>query len=325
MAKRDYYQVLGVSKTASADEIKKAFRRQAKQLHPDQNKGDKDAETKFKEAQEAYAVLSDPQKRGQYDEFGHAGPAGSYGGPQPGAGGGSYQWSSGQGGQSINIEDLADMFDFESLFGGRAKAGGGESPFGGGRRRSRARAPAPEPARDVEYPVSLTFERVVRGTAIELELPSADGTRQRISVTIPPGVRDGQRVRVRGKGEPAHGRGAAGDLYVVVHVKPHPYFERVDDDIYVTVPVTVGEATLGARVEVPTIDGRGTVRIPPGTPSGSKLRLAGQGVAHSQRGERGDQYVVVKIVPPKKLSEAQRKLLEEFAETDTSSPREGLW
>ncbi|MBK8266972.1 MAG: J domain-containing protein [Planctomycetes bacterium] len=322
MAKRDYYQVLGVSRGASEDDIKKAFRKLAKQLQPDQNSGDQNAETKFKEAQEAYAVLSDRQRRSQYDQFGHAEPMG--GGFHPGGGGTRRTWSSGPG-QSINIEDLADMFDFDSIFGGRSRGRTEGSPFesmgGGAQRRGRGA----EPARDIEFPVSLTFDRAIRGTSIELDQPSTDGVRQRIKVTIPPGVRDGQKVRVRGKGAPGRGRKAAGDLYVVVHIQEHPYFVRKDDDLYVTVPVTVAEATLGAKVDVPTLDGKITVTIPPGTTSGAKLRLAGMGVPHPSREARGDLFFEVKIVPPKKPTDEQRAAMEAFAKLDTSSPRNGLW
>lgn len=322
MAKRDYYDVLGVSRGASEDEIKKAFRRLAKQHHPDQNKSDANAETKFKEAQEAYAVLSDKSKRAQYDQFGHAGPAAS-GGFHPG-GGQSHTWSSGgPGGQSINIEDLADMFDFESLFGGRQSAQ--SDPFGTASQRRRSRAQPAEPARDLEYPVSLTFERAIRGTTLELEAPTDSGARHRISVSIPAGVREGQRIRVKGQGMPGRGRRPAGDLYVVVHVQDHPWFERKEDDIYVTVPITLSEAALGAKVEVPTLDGVSTVTIPPGTPSGARLRLSGLGAARTGAKTRGDQLVQIKIVPPKPLNDEQRKLMESFAKTEGKSPREGLW
>lgn len=326
MAKRDYYEVLGVSKNATEDDIKKSFRRLAKKLHPDQNKGDKDAETKFKEAQEAYSVLSDRQKRAQYDQFGHVEPGagGFHSGGSPWGGGRAWSTSPGQG-QSINIEDLADMFDFDSLFGGRGRGGG--SPFASGGRGGarRTRVETPEPSRDIEFPVSLTFDRAIRGTTLELEQPVHEGPRQRISVSIPPGVRDGQKVRVRGKGAPGRGRRPPGDLYVVIHVQEHPYFKRVDDDIYLTVPVTVAEATLGAKVDVPTLDGPITVTIPSGTASGSKLRLAGIGVAKPNSTARGDQFVVVKIVPPKPLSEEQRRAMEAFAQLDSSTPRAGQW
>lgn len=325
--KRDYYEILGVSRKATADEIKSAYRRLAKQYHPDKNAGDKDAESKFKEAQEAYAVLSDQKKRSAYDQFGHAGVSGGFPGGGP-SGGRTYSYKS-DGSEPIDLENLADMFDFSSIFGGGQSSGGG-SPFdaffgrerGGGGRRSRAAA---QPPADIEYPVSLTFERAVRGTKLDLDLKIAGRESQRITVKIPPGVRQGQKIRVKGKGTPGQGRQPNGDLYVVVSVQPHPYFEREDDNIILTAPVTIAEATLGAKVDLPTLDGTRTVTIPPGTPSGAKLRLAGLGVAHSQSGQRGDQLVIVKIVPPKRLSPEQRSAMEKFAEQDTTSPREGLW
>lgn len=325
MGKRDYYEVLGVGRGATDDDIKKAFRRLAKQLHPDQNRNDKNAESRFKEVQEAYSVLSDRSKRAQYDQFGHV--ESSPGGTQGAPGGVKYTWTGGGPGQSINIEDLADMFDFESIFGGRQRGPQGASPFdfAGQDVGRRSRSHANDPSRDIEFPVSLTFDRAVRGTTIELDQPSSDGTRQRIRVTIPPGVRDGQKVRVRGKGASGRGRRPPGDLYVVVHIQPHPYFHRDGDDIYVTVPVTVAEAVLGAKVDVPTIDGRSTVTIPPGTQSGAKLRLTGMGVAHASRNDRGDLYAVVKIVPPRSLTAEQRRIIEEFSKADKTSPRDGLW
>lgn len=326
MAKRDYYDILGVARTATQDEIKRAYRKLAKQHHPDQNKGDKAAEARFKEAQEAYAVLSDKQKREQYDRFGHAGPGFAGGGPSgAGAGGGrTYTWNANQG-EPIDIGDLADIFDFSTFMGGGGGGRGG-SPFEGvfSRNRRTSRKPV-APAPDVEYPVSLTFDRAIRGTKLELELKTEGRGTQRISVTIPEGVRNGQKIRVRGKGTPGHGNQPPGDLYVVVSVQPHPYFERQGDDIYLTAPVTIGEATLGAKIDLPTLDGTRTVTIPPGTPSGAKLRLAGLGVNNPQTKHRGDQIVVVKIVPPKGLSAEQHELFEKLAKLDESNPRNGMW
>lgn len=321
MAKRDYYDILGVSRRATQDEIKRAYRKLAKQHHPDQNKGDKAAEARFKEAQEAYSVLSDKDKREKYDRFGHAGP-GIAGGAPGGGGGGTYTWNTSQG-EPIDIGDLADIFDFSSFMGG---SGGRGSPFEGvfSRKRKTTRKPA-APAPDVEYPVSLTFERAIRGTKLELELKMEGRGTQRISVTIPEGVRDGQKIRVRGKGTPGHGNQPSGDLYVVVSVQAHPYFEREGDDIYLTAPITVGEATLGAKIDLPTLDGPRTVTIPPGTPSSARLRLAGLGVNNPQTKHRGDQFVVIKIVPPKSLNPEQREWLQQFAAADDTNPRKGMW
>ena len=310
MAKRDYYEILGVSRSATPDEIKRAYRKLAKQNHPDQNPGDQSAEARFKEAQEAYAVLSDKDKREKYDRFGHAAP-----GFQEAPDGASYTWTTR--GEPIDIGDLSDIFDF-SGFGG-----GGESPFEKIFSRSRGRRAPATPAPDLEYPVSLTFERAVRGTKLEL---SIEGPRtERIAVTIPPGVRQGQKIRVKGKGTPGQGGQPPGDLFVVVNVQPHPYFERQGDDIYLTVPITVAEATLGAKIDLPTLDGTRTVTVPPGTPSGAKLRLAGLGVERPRTHKRGDQFVVVKITPPKQLTPEQRTLMESFAAADKTEPRSGLW
>ena len=326
--KRDYYDVLGISKSASAAEIKSAYRRLAKQHHPDQNAGDKEAETKFKEAQEAYAVLSDEKKRAAYDRFGHAAASGGF--PGGGAGRQAQQWTT-ESGEPIDLENLGDMFDFSSMFGGTPRQGGGspfDAFFSGGGRAGRARHPRstpPPPPADVEYPVSLTFERAVRGTKLDLELKASGREPQRLTVKIPPGVRQGQKIRVKGKGTPGRNGQRDGDLFVVVSVQPHPYYERDDDNILLTAPVTLAEATLGAKIDLPTLDGPRTVTIPPGTPSGAKLRLAGLGVEHGASGKRGDQLVIVKIVPPKRLSPEQKEALERFAKHDTTDPRAGLW
>lgn len=324
MAKRDFYEILGVSKNATDAEIKRAYRRLAKQYHPDRNKGSPDAEAKFKEVQEAYDFLSDPEKRTQYDQFGHVGPGSFHqgGGFQPG---GSRTWTwSGSGDQSFDFGDLMDMFDFGAVGGGKAG-----SPFeqvfsrrAGGTRR--AGDPAPPPT-DVEHEIPLTFEQAVRGTTLDLQLGGRGRGAERIAVRVPPGVHDGQRIRVRGKGRPGAAGRSASDLYVICRVQPHPYFMRYDQDIYLNVPVTIMEATLGAKVDLPTIDGTRTVTIPPGTASGTKLRLAGLGVPDPKGGDRGDQYVVIKIVPPKHLSEEQRKLVERLTQSGVESPRNGLW
>lgn len=319
MAKRDYYDVLGVSRNASADEIKRAYRRLAKQYHPDQNKNDAQAEAKFKEAQEAYDILSDKDKRAQYDHFGHDGPGAQF---HPGGAGRTHVWTSS--GEPIDLGDLGDMFDFASFMG----EGRRTSPFQGFFSRAAAaegrKAARPAKSRDVEYNVTLSFEQAARGTTLDLEI-AGGGERERIAVRIPPGVRDGQKIRVKGKGSPGRGGKGAGDLYVVTSIQPHAYFERRDNDIYLVVPVTIGEAALGAKVDIPTLDGRRTVTIPPGTPSGARLRIAGHGIADPRTGQRGDQYAVIKIVPPKALTDSQKQLLRQFAELDRTNPREGLW
>jgi DnaJ-class molecular chaperone len=318
MDKRDYYEVLGVSHGADDAEIKKAYRRLAKQHHPDVNKGNKDAEERFKEIQEAYDVLSDKDKRPRYDQFGHAGVD-----PRFQGAGGPQAWSSADG-VPIDFENLGDIFDFAFTRGGGARGSGSvfERFFReqGGPRG--ATGTDTVPAQDVEYPVMLTFDQAIRGTTLELRLSGARGS-ETISVKIPPGVHEGQRIRIKGKGNV--NRRGAGDLYVVCNIKPHGYFRRVENDIYLEVPLTIVEAALGAKIDLPTLDGVRTVTIPPGTASGSRLRLAGLGVTDPKSGQRGDQYVVIKIVPPPIPTPEQRALLDQLAATNIGNPREGLW
>lgn len=320
MADRDYYEVLGISRDATGDEIKRAYRRLAKQHHPDRNEGDAGAERKFKEVQGAYAVLSDVDKRAGYDRLGQGGMhAAAAGGPQ-------VTWTTG--GEPIDIEDLSDLFDFSHL-GGQAASGGGPSGFEQffrrGGRGAATRQPPPA-GQDVEQDITLTFEQAVRGITLQLQVTAgATGARQTIEVAIPPGVRDGQRIRLRGKGQAGPRGGPPGNLYIVCSIKPHAFFERRDFDIYLEVPVTLDEAALGAKIDLPTLDGVRTVTIPPGTASGTKLRLTGLGIKKGKDGGRGDQYAVVKIVPPGKLTAEQKSLLERFAATKRGSPRDGLW
>jgi curved DNA-binding protein len=324
MAKRDYYEILGVPRTATADEIKKAHRKLVRKYHPDVNKDNKQAEDKFKEAQEAYDVLSEPGKRRNYDQFGHAGVAAG-GDPNAGAGGdpweafrrsqqgagdgrgrgGSYQWRAAPG---VSVEDAegTDFGDiFEQLFGSRGGGGagrGGPAGFGGARSRPR---PEPQRGADVEHPVTLTFEQAARGTTIPLQI-NRDGRLETIDIKIPPGVKDGSRVRIRGKGQESAG-GEQGDLYIVTRVQEHPYFRRDGLDILLDVPISVYEALLGTKVEVPTLEGKVTITIPPGTSSHAKLRIKGRGI---ERGEqKGDQLCVIKIIVPKGLDDEDKKLV----------------
>ncbi|MEK6644906.1 MAG: J domain-containing protein [Planctomycetota bacterium] len=316
MDKRDYYDVLGLTRGASEADIKKAYRRLAKQFHPDQNKGKKDAEERFKEVQEAYSVLTDKDKRARYDQFGHAGVDPRF--TPSGRPGGGVSWSTGDG-------EPIDINDFAEFFGSGGGDGSGRSIFDqlrGGRTRGGVSARA-APSRDVEHEVSLSFEQAVHGTTLDVEISTGRNS-HRIAVRVPPGVRDGQTIRVRGKGE-SGGRGAAGDLHVVCRVKPHAYFRREGDDVYLDVPVTLSEAALGAKVDLPTLDGVRTVTIPAGAPSGAKLRLTGLGIANPKDGRRGDHYAIIKIVPPTKPTAEQRTLLEKLAQLETNSPRDGLW
>lgn len=331
MAKRDYYEVLGVAKGASDDEIRAAYRRLARKYHPDLNPGNKQAEQSFKELGEAYEALSDPKKRQTYDQFGSEGlRAGAQaGGPGPGPGGGfggrpggsTYTWS----GEGSPFDDVSfEAFGggggggvFEDILSQMAGMRGGR----GGRGRGRA---GPRRGQDVESAMDIPFEQAAQGvrTAITLQRPAADGSTrsQRLEVRIPPGVEDGQRLRLAGQG----GEGApTGDLYLVIHVRPHAYLRREGRDIYVDVPISVSEAALGGAVEVPTLTGRSTVRVPPGTASGMRLRLKGQGIAGPHGEPKGDQYCVIRIVPPRQASDRQKQLFEELRGLDTEDPRAG--
>jgi curved DNA-binding protein len=319
MPKRDYYEVLGLGKTATTEEIRRAHRKLVRQFHPDVNKNNKAAEEKFKEVQEAYDVLSDEHKRKAYDQFGHAGPQA---GPGPGGvdpsmyeayrraqqGGGRQQWGSG----GVTVEDL-DMGDagfgdiFEQLFGAGAGAGG---RAGGGRSRGRAPQPPPMPGSDIEYPISLSFEDAARGITLPLQIRRG-GQMESIEIKVPPGVKDGSRVRIKGKGDQGT-NGQNGDLYIITSIHPHPYFRRDGLDVLVDVPISLYEALLGTKVEVPTLDGPVTLTIPPGTSSGSKMRIKGRGIERGK--EKGDEHVVIKIIVPKDLDASDKEAIAKLQE-----------
>ncbi|MBU9672825.1 molecular chaperone DnaJ [Planococcus sp. CP5-4] len=357
MNKRDYYEVLGVSKDASKEEIKKAYRKLSKQYHPDINK-EADASEKFQEVKEAYEVLSDEQKRAQYDQFGHQDP-------NQGFGGGGF------GG--------AEGFGFDDIF---------STFFGGGTRR---RDPnAPRKGDDLQYSMNIDFLDAVFGQETEIEIPKdetcetcdgsgakpgtskktcpycegvgqlnvaqdtpfgrmvnrrachhCEGTGQiieekcttcrgagkvrkikKIKVTVPAGVDDGQQLRVSGQGGPGFNGGPAGDLYVLFRVKPHPHFERDGDDIHLELPITYPQAALGDEIEVPTVSGKVKLKIPAGTQNGARFRLRGKGVQNVHGYGVGDQHITIKVKVPTKLSEKQKQLLREFAEVSGDIPEE---
>jgi curved DNA-binding protein len=320
MAKRDYYDVLGVSKTATAEEIKRAHRKLVRQYHPDVNKNNKSAEEKFKEVQEAYDVLSDPTKRGNYDQFGHAGVGGmgveAGGDPfeafrrsQQGGRGNGRSW---RGGPNVTVEEFdpndfgASGFGdiFEQLFG---RGGAGRGPGPGPGPRARVRPSEPQRGADVDHPVTLSFEQAARGTTLPLQI-NRDGKLETIDVKIPAGVRDGSRVRIKGKGQQSTGQ--AGDLFIITHVRPHPYFRREDLDVLLELPISIYEGLLGTKVSVPTLDGPVTLTIPPGTGSHAKLRIKGRGVFRGE--EKGDQLVITRIVVPKDLSDEDKELVKKL-------------
>ncbi|UFJ43172.1 molecular chaperone DnaJ [Brevibacillus humidisoli] len=352
--KRDYYEVLGVGQDANTEDIKKAYRKLARQYHPDVNK-EPDAAEKFKEVKEAYDVLSDPQKKAQYDRYGHQDPNQGFGGFD----------ASGMGG----FGDIFDMF------------------FGGGRRSN---PNAPRKGADLQYSMRIEFTDAVFGKETDIEIPkevecgtchgsgAKPGTkvetcrtcggsgqeevvantpfgrivnrrvchtcggkgkmvkekcpecrghgrvkvRRKIHLNIPAGVDDGAQLRVSGEGESGVNGGPPGDLYVVLHVKPHEFFEREGNDIYCQVPIHFAQAVLGDEIEVPTVDGRVKLKIPAGTQTETYFRLRGKGVPFLRGNGRGDQHVRVRVITPKKLTERQKELLREFAGMDGETPQE---
>jgi molecular chaperone DnaJ len=355
MAKADYYQVLGVEKKASPEEIKRAYRRMAIKYHPDKNPGNKEAEAKFKECAEAYEVLSDPQKRKQYDQYGHEGLRGA----------GMHDFS------RMNVEDIVSMFGFEDFFG---------SVFGGGGGRRGGRRGGPVRGYDLETSVELTLDEVAHGTEKTIEFtrqdrcpvcngngaapgtqptrcplcggsgqvakgggffqmvstcPQCHGTGQivakpcpncggsgrvpkkrTVTIKIPPGVHEGQGIRVAGEGEPGRDGGPSGDLYCYVRVRPHEFLERDGNNLIAVVPISFTQAALGATIDVPSLDGPRQLKVPAGTQYGSVFRIRGQGLPDVRTGRTGDELVQVAIETPANLNDRQEELLREFAQTE---------
>jgi molecular chaperone DnaJ len=302
--KRDYYEVLGVGKNASDDEIKKAYRKLAIKYHPDRNPGDKEAEAKFKEVNEAHEVLSDKQKRARYDQFGHAGVGGASGGAYGGFGGGN-PFSGGNfnfNGQSFNF-DFGGGGAFDDILG---------SLFGFGN----AGARRPRRGADYQTNTTLTFEEAIFGTTKTVSVNGGD-----IKVKIPAGIDDGMSIRLRGKGGPAPEGGEAGDLYVRIKVKPHKSLTREGAIILSEHTIDMVDAALGCEIDVETVDGVVTMKIPAGTQSGTPFKLSGHGVPFRADGDRGPHIVTVIVETPKNLSKKQKELLEEFKK----SKKRGFW
>lgn len=299
MAEKDYYEILGVKKTATEEEIKKAYRTLAKKHHPDKNKGNKEAENKFKEISEAYAVLSDKEKREQYDRLGREAFSFGGGGQNPFAGFDFSQFTGGgrrtrSGRRTSGPAGFTDIFS--DLFGG---GGPGSIEF----------EEIPMRGPDINAELTIGFREAVTGATMDLTVNGGH-----IKVKIPEGVADGQTIRIRGKGGAGGQGGQAGDLNVRVHVTPHPFFERRGDDIHIDLPVTVGEAIRGAEIEVPTIQGTVRARIPKGTQGGQTFRLTGKGVK-KKGGGYGDQYYRIEIhVPKESPSDAVDKIESSYRE-----------
>lgn len=390
---KDYYATLGVKKTATAEEIRKAFRKAARKYHPDVNPGDKKAEEKFKEISEANDILSDEKKRKIYDQFGFYSDQ-----IDPAAAEAAARAGRGTGGRGQEVPIDFEGFDFSDYASGGAHAGGGSTQAGGswsgfrdifsgifnqgGRQQH-----GPEPGTDLEYQVTVDFWTAIRGGTTRLDVhrrevcptckgkattggphtcPECNGTGQvtqmggrmkfniqcprcggtgkvsnacptchgegtvgrseHIDFRIKPGTRDGQRIRLAGKGNAGTNGGPPGDLYLIIRTGTNPVFTRQVDDIHITVPVTVAEAALGAKIEVPTIDGRAQLKIPPATQSAQKLRMRDRGVpSATQEGKRGDQIVTIEIVVPHIQDERSKEILREFAKLNPADPREAIW
>ncbi len=379
--KRDYYEVLGVAKNASEEDLKKAYRKQAKKYHPDLNPGDKEAEAKFKEVNEAYEVLSDKEKRARYDQFGFAGVDPSYGAGAGGPGAGGFGGFGGMGGV-----DLGDIFG--DLFGGMGGFGG----FGG----QRANPNAPRKGADVRVSLVLGFMEAAHGCTKTITIskqdacPDCGGTgaakgtspetcpdcggagyvnrsirmggmvmqqrqpcsrcggkgkivktpcahchgsgkvavKKSLEVKIPAGIGDDQSIALRGQGDAGANGGPAGDVIVIITVRPDPMFERDGYDVWVTVPITYSQAVLGASIVVPTVDGKVEYNVPEGTQSGTTFRLRGKGIQYLGGRGRGDQYVKVMVEIPKKLTRAQREALNAFEQSlkdDNYEQRKGFF
>jgi molecular chaperone DnaJ len=276
--KRDYYEVLGVDRQADDAELKRAFRELARRYHPDVNPGDQRSEDRFKEANEAYAVLSDARARARYDRYGFAGVG------QPTDG-------------SQGLGSVVDMFD--DLLGDILR-----------RRKGRRRG------RDLRYTLEVSFEEAAFGCEKTIRIPNAGGSEREFTVTIPPGTKEGAVRRLRGEGERGEGSGRAGDLHVIVRIGEHPMFSREGYDVWCEVPISFPQAALGAVIDVPTLDGPVRMRIPEGTQSGRVFRMRGKGVprAAGKAAPRGDQFVRALVETPTELSERQRELLQKFAD-----------
>ncbi|OGP57799.1 MAG: integrase [Deltaproteobacteria bacterium RBG_13_52_11b] len=297
---KDYYETLGVGKNAGGEEIKKAYRKLAMKYHPDRNPNKKEAEERFKELNEAYAVLSDKEKRKQYDAFGAEGFR-----------------------QRFTQEDIFKGFDFDEilsgLFGGRGRRetrfgrGGGEFGdfFGGGAYQESSRMP--QKGQDILYELTISLEEAAFGGEKRMSFRK-NGKAEEVSVKIPRGIPSGKKLRLGGKGGEGRNGGPPGDLYLQVNIREHPFLVREGDDLVVEKEINFSEAVLGTTVEVPTLEGTKKVKVPAGTQNNTKLRLKGLGIPHFQGDGRGNQYVKVVVKVPKKLTEKSRRLIEELAE-----------
>jgi curved DNA-binding protein len=321
---QDPYATLGVERSASQEDIQKAYRKLARKYHPDKNPDDASAKTKFQEVQQAFEILSDPDKRKRYDQFGSAYEhmGGGPGGPGPGGGA---KWTYSTGPQTY-------PFDINDLFGGGGAGMGDEEEGGGGfadifkqfrRGGGQQRRARPERGGDLRHDLTVPFNTAVLGGEAALSIHRASGNVEMIKVKIPAGIDDGKRIRLRGQGEEGEGGAPAGDVLLTIHVSPHPHFKRTGNRLDVRVPVTLAEAAMGAKIDVPTPQGTIALSIPPGTSSGKRLRVKGHGV-RPKNGEPGDLFAEIQIVLPDNLTAEERQQLAEIAGPRPANPRAEL-
>jgi len=315
---KDYYNVLGVSKGATADEIKKAYRKLARKYHPDANKDNTAAEEKFKEIGEAYEVLKDPQKRQRYDQLGANWKQYANAG-RPGRGQSySYDFS---GGRGFNFENMGGGFSdfFEMFFGSSARQGSSSGfDFGGGGAGVSSRK-----GQDLQSAIEITLREAYTGTRRSIRLQKGNKTRT-VNVKIPKGIKNGGKIRLAGEGGPGPGGGPGGDLYLTVNISKHNIFTRKDKDLYVEVPVTIKEAYYGGKINIPTFGGKVDMKLPKKTQSGKTLRLKGKGMPGIKGGSNGNLYVKIRIVFPEKMSPKQKKRFEEFLKDYDENPRDNI-
>lgn len=312
MSKKDFYQILGVTRSSSEEEIKKAYRKLAMTHHPDKNPGNKKAEEKFKEISEAYDVLSDPKKKKNYDQFGSAdgNPFGDGGGnPFGGAGAGRRH--------SVDPDSFADLFG--DLFGaGTGNAQG--NPFGGF--SSRSRAQQKQRGADLRYTLTITLEEAFAGCEKVIIFARQKGNREestKLSVTVPAGVKEGQRLKLAGEGD-APAAGLAGDLYVIINLQPHPLFKREEADVILDLPVKYTDAILGKEIEIATLSGKSQIKIPAGTSTGQVLRLKNKGFPKLNSSGYGDMLVKVIVDVPQSVSQKQKQMIEDLQATNDETP-----
>ena len=305
MAGKDYYSILGVNRNASDKEIKQAFRKLARKHHPDVNPGDKSAESKFKEINSAYEVLSDPEKKKKYDRFGENWQYAEQFAGQPGAPHGFP--GRGANFEYVDFSDMGDLGDLSDLFGGFTKG------FG-----TRTKTRRPRRGQDVEYAAEVTLEEAYHGSTRVV----TDMTGHRLEVKVPPGVKDGSRVKVTGKGGPGSNGGTNGDLFLVTMVKPHRVFQRKESDLNVDISVPLTDAVLGGEVAVPTLKGKNlALTIPPETQNGKVFRLAGQGMPKMGASKNGDLFAKVNVVLPQKLTDREREIFQQLKEMEAHIKR----